>query len=250
MTAAPPRDQGMVGTNDPPCEHFLRDRHICWQYGHIAMPGKTPAIMIAGTREMAWPAMEGWVAHVDESGHEPGVRGELVRFVLACVAASPKTTAKIGEKIRRFKLELAPHLDPADWELHAGDMFHNRIGSPLGSMTTDEKMATMRRIVDIVCDSDAVTFIVTVTGVRARGKGGRNTRIVEHATTLLVERLERFAQDRGRMTLRVISDNVPEGQRLAMERATGRRASGPMSRRGAQAVTGIEFADSRSSAML
>lgn len=186
--------------------------------------------------------MEEWAAYVDESGSGIGARGGPGRLVLACVAASQETTAEIDERIRRLKLELVPWLDPADWELHAGDMFHNRAGSPLRSMTTDEKMVVMRRIVDIVCGSDAVTFPVIVTGVRTRRRGAGTTKTVEHATTLLIERLEGFAQERGRITLRVVSDNVPKGQCLAMERALGRR--------GARAVTGIEFADSRSGAML
>jgi len=194
--------------------------------------------------------MAEWVAHVDESGSGPGARGGQGRFVLACIAASPKTIAEIEERIRRLKLELVPALDPADWELHAGDMFHNRAGSPLRSMTVDEKMATMRRIVDIVCDSDAVTFTVVVTGVRTRKKRVGTTRVAGHAMALLADRLEGFAQGQGRMTLRVVSDNVPEGQRLAMERALERRATGPTPRRDARAVTGIEFADSMSSAML
>jgi len=186
--------------------------------------------------------MAEWAAHVDESGSGPGARGKPGRFVLACIAGSPEAIAGIEERIRRLKPGLVPGLDPADWELHAGDMFHGRMASPLGSMTTAEKMAVMRRIVDIVRDSDAVTFIVAVTGVRTRGRGASTTRTAGHAMALLADRLEGFARGRGRMTLRVVSDNAPEGQRLAMARALGRRD--------ARAVTGIEFADSRPGAML
>jgi len=56
---------------------------------------------------------------------------------------------------------------------------------------------------------------------------------------------------RAETTLRMVSDNVPEGHRLAMERETSRQAA----RRqppcgGARIVTKIEFVDSRSSATI
>ncbi|MDD9808279.1 MAG: DUF3800 domain-containing protein [Thaumarchaeota archaeon S15] len=186
-----------------------------------------------------------WVAHVDESGSWPGAGGGQGRFVLACIAGSQEATAAVAEGIRRLKLELVPGIDPADWELHAGDMFHGRGGSLLGSLGMEKKMAIMRKVVDIVCDNDVVAFTITVTGVRTRGKSAGGTKIVEHAVALMVERLERLARGRGVVTVRVVSDNVPEGQRLAMERALGRATTRRPPPRGMPlAVEGIEFADS------
>jgi len=187
--------------------------------------------------------MAEWVAYVDESGSGPGARGGPGRFVLACIVGSPTAIAEINERIRRLKLELVPGLDPADWELHAGDMFHDRGGSPLGSMGTQEQMAVMRKIVGIVCDSDVVTFGIVVKGANMRGKRLTYARVIEHAARLLAERLERLAQGLGEgITLRVVSDNLPERHRLAMERA--------MPRGSTRRTTGIEFVDSLSSATI
>lgn len=171
--------------------------------------------------------------------------------MLACVAGSPKALAELEEKIRRLKLELAPKADPAGWELHAGDMFHNRGGSILGLLETKKQMAIMRRIVDIVRGCDVVLFYIVVMGTRMHGKRATHARVVEHATALLVERLEQFAQEQGEgVTLRVVSDNAREHQRLAMERALERRATRRSPPLGRRRVTLIEFADSLSNGLV
>jgi len=185
--------------------------------------------------------MPEWVAYVDESGSGLGQKGGSGRFVLACVAGSPAAIAALAENIRRLKLELAPELDPADWELHAGEMFHARGSSPLGSMGMERQMRVMSRIVDIVCDSDVVVFSIVVTGAKMRGKRATDARVAGHAMSILAERLELLALGLGdRTTLRVVSDNAPEAHRVAMEKA--------LARDGTPHVTGIEFVDSRSSA--
>jgi len=195
--------------------------------------------------------MPEWVAYVDESESGIGAVDGPGRLVLACVVGSPEAIAELSERIRRLKLELVPALDPADWELHAGDMFHGRGVSPFGSAGMEKKITIMHRIVDIVCDSDVMTLVITVTGVRTRGKRARRAKLVEHAMALLIERLEGLALGQGVTTLRVVSDNAPEGQRMAMERALERQAAGRLSSHGgAHAVAGITFMDSRHSAAL
>jgi len=136
--------------------------------------------------------MPEWHAHVDESGGRLGIRGGQGRLVLACIVGTPDSLAELAKKIRRLKLELVPHADPADWVLHAGDMFHGRGDTPLGSIGKARKMGVMRRIVDIVCDSDVVPFGVIITATSMHGKSVTDARIVGHATKLLIERLERF----------------------------------------------------------
>jgi len=196
--------------------------------------------------------MAEWVAYVDESGSRTDARGGPGRLVLACIVASTETTAEINEKIRRLKLELVPGLDPADWELHAGDMFHNRGGSPLGHMSRTRHMDIMRSIVDIICGSDAVTFGAVALATRKRGKRATEAKTVERAMETLVDCLERLAEIKGGMTIRIVSDNIYEKHRLAMKRALDRRALGrsTRSRAGRRRVTGIEFADSKSSEAL
>lgn len=196
--------------------------------------------------------MSDWVAYVDESGSGMGQGSGPRRFVLACVAGSPAAIEDLAEKVRRLKLELVPGIDPSDWELHAGDMFHDRGGSPLGSLGMETKMPIMRRIANIVRDSDVVPLGVVLTGASMHGKRATDAKIIAHATSLLAERLERLAQGVGdRVTLRLVSDNAPEGQRLAMKRALDRQAGGwPPSRGGARAVTGIEFVDSLRNALV
>lgn len=194
--------------------------------------------------------MGGWVAYVDESGSSPGARDRPGRFVLACVAGSTEAIDVLAEKIRRLKLGLVPGADPADWELHAGDMFHDRGGSPLGFLGMEKKMSIMRDVVNIVCDSDVVLFEIVVTGASMHGKQVTDTKITEHAAALLVERLERLVQDLGGgTTLHVISDNMRERHRLAMKKSlerwrAGRRSPGP------RAVTGMSFIDSLDSALI
>lgn len=83
--------------------------------------------------------MPEWVAYVDESGNRAGSAGGPDYFVLAGVAGSQGALGELAERARRLKLDLVPHADPADWELHAGDMFHDRDDSPLGSMSTAKK---------------------------------------------------------------------------------------------------------------
>lgn len=187
--------------------------------------------------------MPEWVAYVDESGSGLGQRGGSGRFVLACVVGSPAVIAALAEKIRRLKLELVPVLDPVDWELHAGEMFHDRGSSPLGSIGTKRQMDVMRRIVDVVCDSDVVVFSIVVTGARMHGKQVTDAKIAGHAMALLAERLEQLTQELGDgTTLRVVSDNAPEAHRIAMK--------GALARDGTPHVVGIEFVDSRSSATI
>jgi len=193
-----------------------------------------------------------WAAYVDESGSRTGARGEPGRFVLACIAGSPAAIARLAESIRRLKLELVPRIDPADWELHAGDMFHGRGGSPLGSMTTEEKMSVMRKVVGIVCDSDVALFGISITRSGTVKRNTTDARLAERTTKLLVERLGWLAEAQGTVTtLRIISDNVPEGHRLAMERAMCRQAARPRLPYGRErTVIKIEFVDSRSSATI
>jgi len=95
------------------------------------MSGAPDAITTAHAGGGIWATGQEWVAYVDESGSRVGARGGPGRFVLACVAGSPEAIAGLAESVRRLKLELVPKIDPADWELHAGDMFHGRGGSPL-----------------------------------------------------------------------------------------------------------------------
>jgi len=168
------------------------------------------------------------------------------------MAGSPAAIARLAESIRRLKLELVPKIDPADWELHAGDMFHGRGGSPLGSMTTEEKMSVMRKVVGIVCDSDAALFGISVVRPGAHKKNATDARLAERATALLAERLGWFANAQGgKMTFRMVSDNVREKRRLAMTKALERRAAGSPPPRGrARPVTRIEFVDSRSRAAI
>ncbi|MCY4252945.1 MAG: DUF3800 domain-containing protein [Thaumarchaeota archaeon] len=196
--------------------------------------------------------MTEWEAYVDESGS--GLKSEMGpnRFVLACVAGSPKALGELEEKIRRLKLELVPRADPAKWELHAADMFHGRGDSPLGSMSTEQNMRVMRQIMDIVCGCDVVLLNITVMGTRMRGKRVTDVRIAEQATVRLVERLEQLAIERGDgTTLRVVSDNVVERNRFAMRRALARRETRhPALSEGARRVTEIAFVDSRSSALV
>ena len=194
--------------------------------------------------------MPRWDAHVDESGSRLDASGGQGRFVLVCMAGSPAAISGLVEKIRRLKLELVPGADPANWELHAGDMFHDRGGSPPGSLTTEEKMSIMRRIVAIVCDGDIALFGISIMRQGAGRRGATDARTAERATAILVERLEWLAGAHGgEVTLRVVSDNVRERRRLAMSRALEQRAAGRGPPRGtARAVTGIEFVDSRSSA--
>lgn len=196
--------------------------------------------------------MPEWHAYVDESGGRLGARAGQGRLVLACIAGSPGSLAELAEKIRRLKLELVPRTDPADWELHAGDMFHGRGGTPLGSIGKTQKMAVMRKIVGIVCGSDVVPFGVVVTSASMHGKKVTDTRITRHATTLLVERLERFAQGLGDgATLRIFSDNVFESNRVAMKGALAKWVSGSHAQSGKiHRVTGTKFVDSRSSALV
>ena len=196
--------------------------------------------------------MPRWDAHVDESGSRLDASGGQGRFVLVCMAGSPAAISGLVEKIRRLKLELVPGADPANWELHAGDMFHDRGGSPPGSLTTEEKMSIMRRIVAIVCDGDIALFGISIMRQGAGRRGATDARIAERATAILVERLEWLAEAQGGgVTLRVVSDNVRERRRLAMSRALEQRAAGRGPPRGtARAVTGIEFVDSRSSAAI
>lgn len=213
------------------------------------MPGGMAAIMTAGSGGDDWAAMAGRAAHAGEPGSGPDIRGGPGRFVLACIAGSPETTAGINERIRRLRPGLVPGLDPADWELHAGDMFHNRGGSPLGPMGRTRHMDTMRNIVDIICDSDAVTFGAVALATRKRGKRATEAKTAERAMETLVGHLEQFAERRKGMTLRIVSDNIYEKHRLAMKRALDRRAleRSTQSRASRRHVTGIEFADSRSS---
>ncbi|RNJ71837.1 MAG: DUF3800 domain-containing protein [Thaumarchaeota archaeon S15] len=196
--------------------------------------------------------MAEWEAYVDESGSRLSARQGKSRFVLACVAGSPRALGELEGKIQRLKLELVPGADPAKWELHASKMFHNIGDSPLGSMSTEQNMRVMRKIMDIVCGCDVMLFNIVIMGTRMHGKRATDTRIVEHATALLVEKLEQLAAGQGAgTTLRVISDNVLEKTRLAMKRALARRAarrSAPLE--GARRVTGIMFVDSRSSALV
>jgi len=196
--------------------------------------------------------MTEWVAYIDESGS--GLKSEKGpnRFVLACVAGSTDALGELEEKIRRLKLDLVPGADPAKWELHAGDMFHGRGGSPLGSMSTQQNMRVMRQIIDIVCGCNVVLFNIIVTGARMRRKRVTDAKIAEHATSLLVERLGRFAAERGDgVTLRMVSDNVVERNRLAMRRALVRwKARQPAPLGGNLQVTEIAFMDSRSSALV
>lgn len=186
--------------------------------------------------------MPEWIAYVDESGSGFGIGGGPSRLVLACVAGHPAEIARLEERIRRFKLELVPRADPANWELHSVAMFHDR-GSPLGSMSTKRNMSVMQKIVDIVCESGVVTFSIVVTGAKMRRKRVTDAKVVGHAMALLAERLELLAQEIGEgTTMRVISDNMPAARRLAMKRAL---ASGVTPH-----VTRIEFVDSRSSAAI
>lgn len=170
--------------------------------------------------------MAGWVAHVDESGSGPDIRGGPGRFVLACIAGSPETITGINEKIRRLKLRLVPGLDPADWELYAADMFHNRGGSPLGSMGIERQMSVMRSIVDIVCGSDVVLFKAVVMLAHKRGKRAIKARAVRRAMGILVGQLEQIAGQKEGVTFHIVSDHVHEKHRLAMKGALERRTLG------------------------
>lgn len=187
--------------------------------------------------------MSVWFAYVDESGSRSSVGGKARNSVLACVVGSPESLKELAERIRRLKLNLRPHADPASWELHTGDMLHGRDRSPLGSMGMDKKMSVMRKIVDIVCDCDIVVFGTVVVAKRARGKKAVDTKVTECATAILVGRLGRFAKelDKG-TTLHVVSDNMPETHRLAMKRA--------LVGSDLQRVTDIKFVDSRSGALI
>lgn len=192
--------------------------------------------------------MAGWVAYVDESGSRTGARGKPGWFVLACVAGSPPAIADLAGKIRNLKLGLVPGKDPASWELHAVGMFHDRGGSPLRSIGRDAQMDAMQKIVDIVCDSDIVLFKAVVPAERRQGKRATEAKTVRHATEIIVDQMEKFAERKGDVTFRIVSDHVHEKHRLAMKGAIERRApeSSPKSR-ARRRVTGIGFVDSRSS---
>jgi len=191
-------------------------------------------------------------AYIDESGNRSGIEGEGEHFVLASVAGSPAALGELEEKIRKLKLKLAPKSDPSGWELHASDIMHNRGASPLGTTSMDEKMSIMQGIVDAVNNCDVALFGAVVKSAAMRQRGLTPTQITKHATTLLVKRLERLAQEQKVDTLHVISDNTDEKYRLAMRGALRGRVRGNLDMpqgRGAR-VTGIRFVDSRSSALV
>jgi len=197
--------------------------------------------------------MPEWVAHIDESGNRAGVCHESGHFVIAGIAGSARSLDELAERIRRLKLELAPHADPSSWELHAGDMFHNREGHILGSLSPDQMMSVMRRIVDIVCDCGVVPLAAAVPSKRMRRNGASAARITEQAMAILVELLERLARELGGGTvIRVVSDATHKKYRLAMERALSRRVTGRvrLPPDGERRVTSIGFVDSRSSALV
>jgi len=192
--------------------------------------------------------MAEWIAYVDESGSKTGARGKPGRFVLACVAGSPSAIAELTRKIRNLKLKLVPRKDPANWELHASDMFHGRSVSPLGSIGKAGQIDVMQKIVDIVCDSDVVLFKVVVTITCGRRKHVTEAKTVERAMEALVDQMEQFAERKDDVTFRIISDYVHEKHRLAMKRALERRARqrSMQSRTRKRRVMGIRFVDSRS----
>lgn len=197
--------------------------------------------------------MQEWAAYIDESGNRGGVEGGSDYFVVAGVVGGPAALDELAGRIRRLKLELVPHADPADWELHAREMFHDHSGSFLGSMSTEEKMSVMRKMVDIVCGCDVVPLGAAVSNKKMRKGGSSAARITEHAMVLPVELLERLAQGMGDGTaLKVVSDTTHKKYRLAMERALSQRVTGRvrLPPGGERRVTRIEFVGSRSSALV
>lgn len=197
--------------------------------------------------------MQEWVAHIDESGNRDGVERRSDYFVIAGVAGSPTALDELVERMRRLKLELVPHADPASWELHAGDMFHNRDGHILGSLCPEKMMSVMRRIVDIVCDCDVVPLVTAVPSKKMRKGGASASKITEQAMVLMVELLERLAHElEGGTTLRIVSDTTHKKYRLAMARAMSRRVPGRarLPPGGERRVASIEFVNSRSSALV
>lgn len=197
--------------------------------------------------------MPEWVAYVDESGNREGVSHESDHFVIAGFVGSHDSLDELAERTRRLKLELVPHVDPAGWELHAWDIFHNHNDYLLGSLSLDEKMSIMRRIVDIVCDCGVVPLGAAVLSKKMRKNGASAAKITEHALVILVELLERLAQElEDGTTLKIVSDTTHKKYRLAMERTMSRRVTGRVRLPpGAERrVTRIEFVDSRSSALV
>lgn len=191
--------------------------------------------------------MEGWAAHADESGSEPGARGEPGRLVLACVAGSPAATAEPAGKTRNPRRGPFPDKDPAGWELHAAGMFHNLANPPLGSIGRGAQTAIMQKIVDIVCGSDVVLFTAVVPVAR-KGKRHSKARAARHAMGILACQMEQFAGRKGDVAFHMVSDHAHERHRLAIKGALGRQEPGRhVKSRAGKGVTGIEFVDSRSS---
>lgn len=73
--------------------------------------------------------MQEWTAHIDESGNRDGSVHGSGHFVITGVAGNPGSLDELAERIPRLKLELVPHANPVDWELHAREMFHDCGGS-------------------------------------------------------------------------------------------------------------------------
>lgn len=197
--------------------------------------------------------MSEWTAYIDESGNRTGAVDGSDYFVFAEIAGSPGTLDELTKRVRQLKLNLVPNTDLADWELHAGALFHDRDGSPLGYMGMDNKISVMRDIVDLVSDSDVALFGVAVMSKRLRRKNATAAKITKNAAALLVEQLESFVKELGnKTTLKIVSDSTHKKYRLAMERALSRRMTGrtKLPPGGRRHVTRIEFVDSRSSTLV
>lgn len=197
-----------------------------------------------------------WVAYMDESGNRTGkdIREEGDLFVLACVTGSPDTLARLADAVRGMKRGLAPSFNPDLWELHGKEIMHGPEKkprrAPLLARTIPKKIAILQGIADIVHELNVDIVVAVVPSKQIRKSHGKY-HVMEHAMTVVLERLETYARLHGIDELRIVSDEMRGGDQERVSAILSNMSSGRSAISGMRAahLSGIEYVSSMSSVL-